>query len=202
MEEKTGRPIRPDDYTSPSLKGKKIVTKHPNNHMTCETAVFCPWPSHINFSSRASKCKRPHSLILCLMSTSESSFNNLSPKLKAIYFFFLFFLFISLLLEMVFKYKFLELCSKEENSARMKIDHISCHWKCPLFVKAVSKSASLLFWGNYKTPAVEVRMTLVLFVSQLILRKHSIGPDRTNMDKLPTDRTNMDKLPKPELKSL
>ena len=32
MEEKTGRPIRPDDC--PSLKRKKIVTKHPNNHMT------------------------------------------------------------------------------------------------------------------------------------------------------------------------
>ena len=31
MEEKTGRPIRPD--YCPSLK-KKIVTKHPNNHIT------------------------------------------------------------------------------------------------------------------------------------------------------------------------
>ena len=32
MEEKIGRPIRPDDC--PSLKRKKIVTKHPINHMT------------------------------------------------------------------------------------------------------------------------------------------------------------------------
>ena len=31
MEEKTGRPMRPD--YCPSLK-KKIVTKHPNNHIT------------------------------------------------------------------------------------------------------------------------------------------------------------------------
>ena len=32
MEEKTGRPIRADDC--PSLERKKIVTKHPNNHLT------------------------------------------------------------------------------------------------------------------------------------------------------------------------